>query len=73
MKEDIDEGVNVIGYTTWSALDLVSASSGQISKRYGFIYVDIDDEGHGTFNRYRKDSFNWYKKVIQTNGEDLNS
>lgn len=73
MKEAIDEGVNVIGYTTWSALDLVSASSGQISKRYGFIYVDIDDEGHGTFNRYRKDSFNWYKKVIQTNGEDLNS
>ena len=48
---------------------LVSASSGQITKRYGFIYVDMDDEGNGTFNRYKKDSFYWYKKVIETNGE----
>ena len=71
MKQAITEGVNVIGYTTWSAIDLVSASSGQITKRYGFIYVDMDDEGNGTFNRYKKDSFYWYKKVIESNGEDL--
>ena len=50
---------------------LLSASSCQMSKRYGFIYVDLDDEGHGTMNRYRKKSFYWYKKVIETNGEDL--
>lgn len=72
MKEAIDEGVDVMGYTTWSAIDLVSASSGQITKRYGFIYVDMDDDGNGTFNRYKKDSFYWYKKVIESNGEDLN-
>ena len=73
IAEAIEEGVEIIGYTPWGCIDLVSMSTCQMSKRYGFIYVDIDDEGHGTFNRYRKDSFNWYKKVIQTNGEDLNS
>ncbi|WP_143810713.1 family 1 glycosylhydrolase, partial [Oenococcus oeni] len=49
----------------------VSASTGQMSKRYGFIYVDLDDEGHGTLNRYKKASFNWYKNVIATNGKEL--
>ena len=71
MKEAIDEGVDLIGYTSWGCIDLVSASTSQMSKRYGFIYVDADDEGHGTYNRYRKDSFYWYQKVIATNGEQL--
>ena len=67
----IIDGVDLMGYTTWGCIDLLSASSCQMSKRYGFIYVDLDDEGHGTMNRYRKKSFYWYKKVIETNGEDL--
>lgn len=71
MKEAIDEGIDLIGYTSWGCIDLVSASTSQMSKRYGFIYVDADDEGHGTYDRYRKDSFYWYKKVIATNGEQL--
>ena len=71
MKEAIDEGGDLIGYTSWGCIDLVSASTSQMSKRYGFIYVDADDEGHGTYDRYRKDSFYWYKKVIATNGEQL--
>ena len=65
------DGVDVIGYTPWGCIDLVSCSTGQISKRYGFIYVDADDLGNGTFERYRKDSFYWYKKVIESNGEIL--
>ncbi|MBA1392853.1 glycosyl hydrolase family protein, partial [Lactobacillus sp. XV13L] len=68
----IDDGVDVMGYTPWGCIDLVSASTGEMSKRYGFIYVDVDDEGHGTFKRYKKKSFDWYKKVIATNGADLN-
>lgn len=71
MREAVAEGVDLIGYTTWGCIDLVAASTGQVSKRYGFIYVDIDDEGKGTLNRYKKDSFEWYKKVIASNGEDL--
>lgn len=71
MKEAVEEGVNLFGYTTWGGLDLVSASTGQMDKRYGFIYVDMDDEGNGDFHRVRKDSFYWYKKVIASNGEDL--
>lgn len=70
-KEAIDEGVDLFGYTMWSIIDLCAASTGQISKRYGFIYVDADDCGNGDFQRYKKDSFAWYKKVIQSNGEDL--
>ncbi len=70
MKEAILDGVDLIAYTTWGCIDLVSASGGQMSKRYGFVYVDADDTGHGTFNRYKKDSFYWYKKVIETNGEN---
>ena len=71
MKEAVDEGVDLIGYTTWSCIDLVSASSGELRKRYGFIYVDADDEGNGSFKRYKKDSFYWYKHVIETNGEEI--
>ena len=71
MKEAVNEGVDLIGYTTWGSIDIVSAGTGEIRKRYGFIYVDVDDEGHGTFKRYRKDSFWWYKKCIASNGEDL--
>lgn len=71
MSEAIDEGVDLIGYTTWGCLDLVSASTGEIRKRYGFVYVDVDDQGNGTYKRYKKDSFEWYKKCIQSNGEDL--
>ena len=67
----IDDGVDVIGYTPWGCIDLVSCSLVSMSKRYGFIYVDADDEGNGTYDRSRKDSFYWYKKVIETNGEDL--
>lgn len=71
MKEAVEEGVNLIGYTMWACIDLVSASTGELRKRYGFIYVDADDEGGGTFKRYKKDSFDWYKKVIESNGEVL--
>lgn len=65
------DGVEVLGYTSWGCIDLVSASTGQMSKRYGLIYVDCDDMGNGTFKRYKKKSFEWYKKVIQSNGEIL--
>lgn len=65
------DGVDLLGYTTWGSIDLVSASTGEMKKRYGFIYVDKDDHGNGTLNRTKKDSFYWYKKVIASNGEDL--
>ncbi|WP_238902807.1 MULTISPECIES: 6-phospho-beta-glucosidase [unclassified Clostridium] len=65
------DGVEVLGYTPWGCIDLVSASTGQMKKRYGFIYVDLDDEGKGTMKRYKKDSFYWYKDVIASNGEKL--
>ncbi|WP_341479580.1 family 1 glycosylhydrolase [Clostridium gallinarum] len=72
MKDAIElDGVEVLGYTSWGCIDLVAASTGQMSKRYGFIYVDRDDDGNGTFKRYKKKSFDWYKKVIASNGEDL--
>ena len=72
MKAAIEiDGVDVIGYTTWGPIDLVSASTGEMSKRYGFIYVDRDDYGKGSLKRSKKKSFAWYKKVIATNGEDL--
>src|SRR5699024_5750234 len=66
----IVDGVDLIGFTPWGCIDLVSASTGEMSKRYGFIYVDKDDEGHGTGERLRKNSFYWYQKVIATNGEE---
>lgn len=62
--------VDLLGYTPWGCIDLVSAGTGEMRKRYGFIYVDKDDEGNGTLKRSKKKSFNWYKKVIATNGED---
>lgn len=71
MKAAINEGVDLIGYTSWGPIDLVSAGTSQMSKRYGFIHVDLDDEGNGTFDRLRKDSFYWYQEVIETNGEKL--
>lgn len=72
MKLAVEEdGVDLIGYTPWGCIDLVSASTGEMRKRYGFIYVDKNDDGSGTLERSRKDSFYWYKKVIATNGEDL--
>lgn len=66
------DGVELLGYTTWGCIDLVSASTGEMKKRYGFIYVDKDNEGRGTLKRSRKKSFFWYKKVIESNGSDLN-
>ena len=67
----VEDGVDLLGYTTWGPIDLVSASTGEMSKRYGFIYVDRDDAGNGTLARSKKKSFDWYKKVIATNGADL--
>lgn len=67
----IEDGVNVFGYTSWGCIDLVSAASAQMEKRYGFIYVDRDKDGKGSFNRYRKKSFYWYKDVIGSNGASL--
>lgn len=71
MGKAIDEGVDLIGYTSWGCIDVISAGTGEMRKRYGFIYVDRDDEGNGTFARSKKDSFYWYKKVIESNGSDL--
>ncbi|MDQ0363012.1 glycoside hydrolase family 1 protein [Breznakia pachnodae] len=71
MKKAVENGVNLIGYTAWGCIDIVSMSTGQMSKRYGFIYVDRDDEGAGTLKRIKKKSFNWYKKVIESNGNKL--
>ncbi|MGX8680835.1 MAG: glycoside hydrolase family 1 protein, partial [bacterium] len=71
MGEAVEDGVDLIGYTTWGCIDLVSASTGEYAKRYGFIYVNKHDDGSGDFARSRKKSFYWYKKVIETNGEDL--
>lgn len=72
MKEAVEkDGVDMMGYTTWGCIDLVSNGTGEMEKRYGFIYVDKDNSGKGTLKRIRKDSFYWYKKVISSNGEDL--
>ena len=71
MKEAIKDGVDLRGYYAWGPIDIVSCSSSEMSKRYGFIYVDLDDYGKGTGKRIKKDSYDWYKKVIETNGEDL--
>ena len=72
LKDAVEiDGVDLMGYTPWGCIDLVSASTGEMKKRYGFIYVDKDDQGHGTLKRLKKDSFYWYKKVIASQGEDL--
>lgn len=72
MKEAVEyDGVDLLGYTVWGPIDIVSASTGEMRKRYGFIHVDLDDAGQGTAKRTKKKSFEWYKKVIASNGEDL--
>ena len=72
MKDAITlDGVDLIGYTPWGCIDLVSAGTGEMKKRYGFIYVDMDDHGNGTLARKKKKSFDWYKEVIASNGEQL--
>src|SRR5471032_2219844 len=71
MREAIEDGIPVIGYTSWGCIDLVSASTGEMSKRYGFVYVDRDDAGNGMLERKRKKSFYWYQNVIASNGRDL--
>ena len=63
--------MEILGYTSWGCIDLVSNTSNQMSKRYGFIYVDRDDDGSGSMKRYKKKSFGWYQRVIHSNGESL--
>lgn len=71
LREAVIDGVNVIGYTSWSTFDIVSSGTSEMAKRYGFIYVDLDDDNQGSLKRIKKDSFYWYKKVIASNGNDL--
>ncbi len=71
MRKAIDDGVDVMGYTSWGPIDCVSAASAEITKRYGFLYVDLNQDGTGTLERYKKKSFNWYKEVIASNGQNL--
>lgn len=71
VKQAVSDGVELMGYIAWSGIDLVSASTGEMSKRYGFVYVDKQDDGTGTLARSKKDSFDWYQKVIRSNGADL--
>ena len=71
IKEAVADGVDLMGYTPWGCIDLVSASTGEMAKRYGFIYVEKYDDGTGTLARRKKKSFNWYQKVIASNGENL--
>ncbi len=71
MKAVEIDGVNLMGYTPWGCIDVVSFTTGELAKRYGFIYVDLNDDGTGSGNRYKKKSFDWYKNVIATNGESL--
>lgn len=72
MKKAVEvDGVDLMGYTPWGPIDLISAGTGEMKKRYGFIYVDRDNEGSGTLKRSKKKSFDWYKEVIATNGESL--
>ena len=70
LKEAIQDGVELMGYTSWGCIDITAASTGQMSKRYGFIYVDINDDGSGSGKRFKKDSFYWYKRVLESNGEE---
>lgn len=71
MEEAVKDGVDLMGYTPWGWIDVVSASTGEMAKRYGFVYVDKNDDGTGSLGRRKKDSFHWYKKVIKSNGKDL--
>lgn len=67
----LEQGVNVIGYTVWGCIDVVSFGTGEMEKRYGMIYVDRDNQGNGTQQRSKKESFAWYKKVIESQGDCL--
>lgn len=67
----IHDGVDCLGYTMWGPIDIIANSTGEMSKRYGFIYVDRNNEGEGTNTRIKKDSYEWYKKVIASNGKDV--
>ncbi|NLC54284.1 MAG: family 1 glycosylhydrolase, partial [Erysipelothrix sp.] len=69
--EAIEDGVEILGYTTWGCIDLISCGTSQMTKRYGFIYVDQDDEGNGSLKRYKKDSFYWYKDVIKSRAANI--
>ena len=71
VAEALEDGVDLMGYTTWGCIDLVSASTAELKKRYGFIYVDRNDDGTGTLERFKKKSFHWYKELIKTNGKSL--
>lgn len=71
MKAIDEDGVEVLGYTSWAPIDIISAGTGEMKKRYGFIYVDQNDFGEGSKKRFKKKSFNWYKKVIKSNGSSL--
>ena len=71
VRDAIRDGVDIMGYAYWGPIDIVSASTAEMKKRYGFIYVDKDNAGHGTLNRLKKDSFEYYKNVIHTNGAEL--
>lgn len=71
MEEAIRDGVDLIGYTPWGIIDLCAASTGEMAKRYGVIYVDVDDHGNGSYNRYKKDSYYWYQKCIASDGENV--
>jgi 6-phospho-beta-glucosidase len=71
--EAVQDGVEIMGYTSWGCIDVVSASTAELKKRYGYIYVDRNDDGTGTMERYKKKSFYWYQKVIESNGEVLYS
>lgn len=71
MKDAIADGVDLRGYTMWGPIDIVSNGTGQMSKRYGIVYVDRDDKGNGSMKRMKKDSFYWYSKVIKSNGKNL--
>ena len=71
MEEAVKDGVDLIGYTPWGWIDVVSASTGEMAKRYGLVYVDKYDDGSGDLKRRKKDSFFWYQKLIENNGEVL--
>ncbi|QLG40259.1 family 1 glycosylhydrolase [Paenibacillus sp. E222] len=71
MREAVADGVDLMGFTSWGPIDIISCSTSEMGKRYGFIYVDQDNAGNGTLQRYRKDSFDWYKQVIESNGQIL--
>ena len=71
IKEAIRDGVEVFAYCAWGPIDIVSCTTNEMSKRYGFVYVDLNDDGTGSRKRFKKKSFDWYKRVIETNGADL--